>query len=330
MFTASTVFAILGSSAEHCCTTCDASAGLAKYYSVASPLLSKHQQCGECCMDPKDFNKYHLFEKNLTKAASNTPCADFGFTSYLETDTHGFGPVKMTLDMYKFPAAAPTPAPTTPPAPPAPAGATYTCPDYSAIRRPTVAPDVLTDIRVIDGSWYLVATTEPTTRFCLCNVMNFSVHPEWATPGYRYTDNCFQDLSKNGTWNNQTMTIGGDLSYDPASPGILHEGFVLLNHTVTGKKPNMLFDLVPADRAATSALFPHGRPEHAHFYACLGKLVPVVGKPVFSYLLYSRDPSLSDEQIEALMAPDRAEAGVFDLEGVVKTNASTWRTCSVR
>ena len=31
MFTASTVFVILGTSAEHCCTTCDASAGLAKY-----------------------------------------------------------------------------------------------------------------------------------------------------------------------------------------------------------------------------------------------------------------------------------------------------------
>ena len=102
----SIAIAVLGSSGEHCCTTCNASAGLAKYYSVASPLLSKHQQCGECCMDPKDFNKYHLFEKNLTKAASNTPCADFGFTSYLETDTHGFGPVKMTLDMFKFPATA--------------------------------------------------------------------------------------------------------------------------------------------------------------------------------------------------------------------------------
>jgi hypothetical protein len=47
-----------------------------------------------------------LFEKNLTKATTNTPCADFGFTDYLQTDTHGFGPIKMTLDMYTFPATA--------------------------------------------------------------------------------------------------------------------------------------------------------------------------------------------------------------------------------
>ena len=90
--------------APKCCTTCDASAGLEKYFSVASPLLSKKKNCGECCMNPKDFNKFHLFEKNLTKATTNTPCGDMGFTDYLETDTHGFGPVSMTLDMFTFPA----------------------------------------------------------------------------------------------------------------------------------------------------------------------------------------------------------------------------------
>ena len=41
MFAATSIaIAVLGSSGEHCCTTCNASAGLAKYYSVASPLLS--------------------------------------------------------------------------------------------------------------------------------------------------------------------------------------------------------------------------------------------------------------------------------------------------
>jgi hypothetical protein len=95
------------SAAEHCCGTCNATAGLEKYFSVAEPLLSKKQNCGECCMDPKDYNEFHLFEKNLTKATTNTPCGDFGFTDYLSTDTHGFGPVKMTLDMYTFPAPAP-------------------------------------------------------------------------------------------------------------------------------------------------------------------------------------------------------------------------------
>lgn len=28
----------------------------------------------------------------------------------------------------------------------------------------------------MQGIWYLVATTEPTTRFCLCNVMNYSIY----------------------------------------------------------------------------------------------------------------------------------------------------------
>lgn len=28
----------------------------------------------------------------------------------------------------------------------------------------------------LQGLWYLVATTEPTTRFCLCNVMDYSIY----------------------------------------------------------------------------------------------------------------------------------------------------------
>lgn len=87
----------------HCCDSCNATAGLVKYYSVAKNPEAHRQQCGESCMNPKDFNKYHFFEHNLTKATSNTPCKSFGFTQYIETDTHGFGPVKATLDMYKFP-----------------------------------------------------------------------------------------------------------------------------------------------------------------------------------------------------------------------------------
>jgi hypothetical protein len=75
-----------------------------KYYSVANNPEAHRQQCGESCMNPKDFKEFHLFEHNLTKATTNSPCADFGFTDYVETDTHGFGPIKATLDMYKFPA----------------------------------------------------------------------------------------------------------------------------------------------------------------------------------------------------------------------------------
>merc|ERR1711865_852109 len=53
-----------------CCKSC--AAPLEKYFSVDVP----HGFCGECCMDPKKFSIYKLFEKNLTKASDGTPCSE--------------------------------------------------------------------------------------------------------------------------------------------------------------------------------------------------------------------------------------------------------------
>mmetsp|Transcript_34327 Transcript_34327/g.94601 ORF Transcript_34327/g.94601 Transcript_34327/m.94601 type:complete len:136 (-) Transcript_34327:398-805(-) len=50
----------------------------------------------------------------------------------------------------------------------------WQCPAYSDIRHRSVDAKNF-DINEISGVWYLVATTEPTTRFCLCNVMNYSI-----------------------------------------------------------------------------------------------------------------------------------------------------------
>ena len=81
---------------EHCCDTCEAP--LEKYYSIDHIF----HMCGECCMHPKDFWKYKIFEPGLKKDEdSNTPCADLEYTAYHKTETHGAGPIKMTLDMYK-------------------------------------------------------------------------------------------------------------------------------------------------------------------------------------------------------------------------------------
>ena len=80
---------------EKCCNTCPE--GQDKYYSI--PILSK-DHCGESCIKPEDYNKYHLLEPKLTKATSNTPCLDMGY-SYENTQEHGFGPVKIAVDMYK-------------------------------------------------------------------------------------------------------------------------------------------------------------------------------------------------------------------------------------
>eukprot|EP00294_Goniomonas_avonlea_P009437 CAMPEP_0114546368 /NCGR_PEP_ID=MMETSP0114-20121206/3896_1 /TAXON_ID=31324 /ORGANISM="Goniomonas sp, Strain m" /LENGTH=212 /DNA_ID=CAMNT_0001730857 /DNA_START=6 /DNA_END=644 /DNA_ORIENTATION=- len=78
-----------------CCETCTVS-GEEKYYSIDH----RHNMCGECCMNPKYYPEYKIFEPGLKKAADNTPCPDFKFSTYNSTVTHGFGPIKMTLDLY--------------------------------------------------------------------------------------------------------------------------------------------------------------------------------------------------------------------------------------
>lgn len=88
---------------DKCCVgACDKSKGLEKYWSIASGILGE-KHCGEACMEPSQYNLYHFFEKNLTKSDSDYPCRDFGFTVYDSTPTHGFGPIKMTLDLYNKP-----------------------------------------------------------------------------------------------------------------------------------------------------------------------------------------------------------------------------------
>ena len=115
------------SAAEPCCQGNCTAAGHQKYYSVAGDLFG-HQHCGECCLDPKNYNlyatsaldlatsaqdvdvctgtcrRYHFFEKNLTLSPVASPCTSlFGFTKYDSTVTHGFGPVSVTLDLYDLP-----------------------------------------------------------------------------------------------------------------------------------------------------------------------------------------------------------------------------------
>lgn len=60
-------------SQDPCCQGACKTPGQAKYWSIAKGILgTKH--CGECCMDPKDYKLYHLFEKNLTKSDVDSPC----------------------------------------------------------------------------------------------------------------------------------------------------------------------------------------------------------------------------------------------------------------
>lgn len=189
------------------------------------------------------------------------------------------------------------------------------CPAYDTIRSPMMDADKF-NAKEVEGIWYLVATTEPTTAFCMCNVMNYSIYDK----AYTYTDTCFQDIPHT-TPTNITLSIGGDLSYDPASPGIFHEGFKLFNHTVTAKNPNMLFDIKRNAKGDVVMM---------HFYACLGKLVPIFGPDVYSYLLYSRDPTISEAYIKSYVNKDNnTHPGAFELDGYVVTGPANWTRCGV-
>eukprot|EP00756_Hemistasia_phaeocysticola_P023289 Hpha_TRINITY_DN15884_c3_g1::TRINITY_DN15884_c3_g1_i2::g.188468::m.188468 len=189
----------------------------------------------------------------------------------------------------------------------------YVCPSYDEIRQPSVDASVFS-MNDIQGVWYLQATTEPTTKACLCNVMNYTVGSEV----YRYTDTCYEDMFKNNTWQNFTVTLGGHLSTNVSTPGVLHEGFVVYNHSIA-EKPNMLFNVTR--NAVTGEL------TEMHFYACLGELIPFT-KPVFSYLYYTRHAAVPLDSVKEAVARDKALYD-FDMEGLVFTNRSTWGVCSV-
>jgi cathepsin X len=88
------LLAVAAVAEEPCCKSCTAPEN--KYYSIDKT----HNMCGECCMKDSDFWLYKMFEPGLTKATDNSPCSDNHYSNYSSTVTHGFGPVKMTLDLY--------------------------------------------------------------------------------------------------------------------------------------------------------------------------------------------------------------------------------------
>ena len=80
---------------EKCCTKCELPE--IKYYSLI------HPRCGESCLDPKDYWKYKVFEPKMHKAETNTPCADFGYGAYEQTQIHSIGSLKVAVDLYLKP-----------------------------------------------------------------------------------------------------------------------------------------------------------------------------------------------------------------------------------
>merc|ERR1711998_269160 len=82
-----------------CCNTC--SDPYNKYFSIADD--SGPWLCGETCIRDSYYWIFHVFEKNLTKASSQTAsvCHDNGYTIYNSTVTHGGGGLYCTLDLYE-------------------------------------------------------------------------------------------------------------------------------------------------------------------------------------------------------------------------------------
>ena len=66
------------SATDMCCTVCGKNDTKIKTFSVDKVF----NECGESCMEEKDFWKYNIFEPGLKKAESGdaTPCADLGYT----------------------------------------------------------------------------------------------------------------------------------------------------------------------------------------------------------------------------------------------------------
>ena len=58
-----------------CCET--RPEGTDKYYSIPNK-----RNCGESCIAPADYDKYHRLEPGLIMADSNTPCADNDYPVY--------------------------------------------------------------------------------------------------------------------------------------------------------------------------------------------------------------------------------------------------------
>ena len=163
-------------------------------------------------------------------------------------------------------------------------GATYTCPSYDAIRSPSVASF---DPLKYQGTWYMVATNEPTMpkSFCKCGTLNWTV-----TSNTTFSDHF---MAKCGPIY-LNIPLVGSLSANVSAPGFLHEG---VSKTLT--VPNMVFNIT-------------GDYEVACVYSC-------VWGGTFSYQLLARDPFLEPQSIRAYL--DAANAmGVLDMQNMAVYN----------
>ncbi|CAE7237209.1 unnamed protein product [Symbiodinium natans] len=193
--------------------------------------------------------------------------------------------------------------------------ASESCPDYGDIRQPSVDPTVF-NISDFAGTWYMVATTEPTLpAFCTCTRNEVSVHlPEgW----YAYTAHTVCE----GKFP-ISVPLKGKLSEDPRSPGLLHENFGLFNHTMPSLDPNMIFEARYDEQ---------GRMQLAITYACLGRMLPLppLGQPKFSFNILSRTTAWTKKELQDLVANvTSATRGLLDTSKIRFADQAVYDSCS--
>ena len=97
-FVIACLVAVAAAAQDRCCESCPE--GKNKYHSVDN--LIGH--CGESCISDGDYWKFKPFEPTLTKSEDNTPCANRGWTTYWETQTHGIPIIlDVTVDLFNRP-----------------------------------------------------------------------------------------------------------------------------------------------------------------------------------------------------------------------------------
>ncbi|CAE7252802.1 hypothetical protein AK812_SmicGene49055 [Symbiodinium microadriaticum] len=193
--------------------------------------------------------------------------------------------------------------------------ASYSCPEYSEIRQPSVSSKMF-NISSFGGTWYMVATTEPTMPpFCTCIHNDVQIHELEGWYAYTSHATCEGKIPI-------SVPVKGELSKDPSSPGLLHENFGLFNHTMSSLDPNMIFEAQYNER---------GEMVLAMTYACLGWLLPVppIGEPKFSFNVLSRRRNWTTSDLREVVAnATKATQGLLDVANVRFADQQTYASCA--
>lgn len=182
----------------------------------------------------------------------------------------------------------------------------YTCPDYDAIRQPSVDASIFS-IDDFAGKWYLVATNEPTIpSFCTCGINTYRIHSNDGWYSYKNTDNCVGAI-------NISVPIKGETSQDPASPGYLRENFGPFNHTIRNLDPNMIFEATYVDGVMDLAIT----------YAC-------ISKRLYSFDVLSRSSSWTQKELEQVVNDANATTGgLLRVDGMRYNDHAAYEDCGL-